>query len=328
MAKAKDKEKWMKNIAEIKEAARRRNLYDRAIASQPVNDAELDKETDEVLDMKNQPKMTREERDKELQKVEEKLAAEGSLVDTTGPKEFGIASPKALESSPINISGKFTPKDKYGVEAGAQDPNKQDLYGQYADAVRIGDYDSAQQVLALMQQEQDLVSGFRKDLSPEALMADLMTGIDEKREGMAAPSMTLTKTGVFSGEKRAPYDIQKGEEKTAYQKLRDIQSDKFKEKENKRLNNNTFLAAKRLEADINKSVEELKNRRLQLETIQKKYGNDMYLELKTMGLNSISTQLEALDKLSTSPFLDEKKRKQVEEKYIKLFKKFEKISEQ
>jgi hypothetical protein len=100
-----------------------------------------------------------------------------------------------LNSEVINIDGTFTPQET--------------MSNNFAAAIKAGDSNSALAALDTILKAQDVADRFRRDLTPEAMNADLLRGFQSRRQGRE-PAMTLTKSGEFRGEKRSPEEIEKG----------------------------------------------------------------------------------------------------------------------
>jgi len=111
----------------------------------------------------------------------------------TLPANFEVRVP--LESPMINIDG-IAPTPSKGLE---------DIFSR---SVQAGDTEGAVKALDAILKSSDVAQRFRKDLSPEATSADLLRGFSERRAGRQ-PSMNLSKSNAFRGERGNPRDVER-----------------------------------------------------------------------------------------------------------------------
>lgn len=95
----------------------------------------------------------------------------------------------------------------------------------YADLIRVGDFEGAQQALQTAALEQEALDKFKKDLSPEALAVDRLRAFQERREGKT-PSNQLSKLPVFGGEQRSAFDLEDALEQRKQGSFKDFQRER------------------------------------------------------------------------------------------------------
>lgn len=134
--------------------------------------------------------------------------------DIKGPStETGIPEPEAVE--PIRTEAEMP--SKVLDQANQGEP----LVSQIGQAIQRGNSDEAIRLIDAALGAQDVVDRFRKDLTPESMNADLLRAFSERRQGRN-PSMTLTRTGQFGGEKRSPDEIERTGQRDRFGMLREL----------------------------------------------------------------------------------------------------------
>lgn len=169
----------------------------------------------------------------------EQLDAGEAFNAPTGPKNF---STSALEGSASEGLDLVAPPDI--VEAAEQGSTIEDIYSQ---AVANGDLDAADKALDLAMKQQEAVNSFSEDLTPEAMLSDRFRAFQERRDGKT-PSMQLTKSGAFGGEKRSAFDLAENADMKNFGKLMALGKNRRAEKSsgmNERMFNMRKIAVKR-----------------------------------------------------------------------------------
>ena len=206
-----------------------------------------------------------------LKRADEVTPEELNWLKASGdPEEFSIASKFIQDKGKIDI-------DTKGLEGSASEglnleaPKDTELnmnrqvhnpMEDYENALNAGDIDLADRMLDMSIKQQEAVRGLSRDLSPEAMMADRLRGYQERRQGRT-PSMQLTNSGEFRGDRRAPYDLEKAEENTKLERMLKLGANRRAEDSNKRQSSLLRLTKTRLKRDIlnerNKMIKDLDN---------------------------------------------------------------------
>ena len=144
---------------------------------------------------------------------EDKKTNLGSIVDVDGQ----IVRLDQSVSSQLfgDVEEKFD-SEPIGIDADYQEPDP--IVSRFRSSLATGDTDEAMKSLDLILKQQDVVNRFKRDLTPEAMNADLLRGFQERRMGRT-PSMTLTRTGQFEGERRSPEEIERAGQTDAVRAL-------------------------------------------------------------------------------------------------------------
>jgi hypothetical protein len=174
---------------------------------------------------------------------------EGSLEDI---KNAGLVPPSQDSGLPIIEQG-AGPTDDTGFVPGNQTIDSVPRFDSQIDlnanaqaaatpqqiltsSLQNGDFEQAQKALDAINSLAGSGSKFKKDLTPEALLADRIRGLSERRQGRL-PSNQLTNSGAFAGEKRSPFAIEQGlsdkefnQQLKAFSAARNIRADKSKDK--------------------------------------------------------------------------------------------------
>ena len=146
-----------------------------------------------------------------------KQVVNSKQIDIDVPVEREKIEPMQFEESPIPPEIDAMPEDL----SPEQVDGLSQIDAEIQNAIFSGDEDRALKMINAVMARQDMVERFRKNLMPEAYMADSVRRFRDVRQGRQ-PAQESVRSGVFRGEQRSPEEIERTGQQDRAALLRDF----------------------------------------------------------------------------------------------------------
>jgi hypothetical protein len=250
----------------------------------------------------------------EIDRLSNQLAGTGaiSITDDEGTQ--------VTPSPDINIEGVFKRKELTPSDVSPLSDAELASSFQFAvDALETGKPAVAEDFLDAAIKAQEAVLAFRPDLTPEAIAADREA--DARRQLLGKdPLFSNTRLGEFQGERRAPFDLERGVGRQAQQDFRDFRAEDRAVRAEERANEAQRIALNRFKLDTKRAAFDAKKyidqaKRLRLLTSRKLRQEDVGIanaaadRLRNQIKDDVETRLNIINTFMSSPVGLEKKNK-------------------
>lgn len=203
--------------------------------------------------------------------------------------------PEKISADLGDIDGFFTPPEHEAQSA--------DIFKQINNEIDNGNLDGANRLIETARNLSSLTDSFRKDLSPEAMLADRLRARQQRRLGQTETNF-LTKSGQFEGEKRSPFDLQQDKFLKEIKSLdllgRVVGGNKNRAVQERNIN----LQTERLNKEIQVNMANMKKLKLDIENsksnAERKINLDLLKELTRIQDKAFNKRLDLVEIIDTS----------------------------